>query len=60
MAASDGIALEMSDFHRLLLSIKQNNRMPEHAFFASGNEIDTMFIQLKRGFLERLTETVRP
>jgi hypothetical protein len=54
MASTDGVAVEMSAFNRLLLSIKQQGRLQEHVFFASGNELDTMFVQLKPGFLEQL------
>lgn len=53
-AAIDGIAIEISAFHRLLLAIKQGQFLPNHAFFASGNEIDKMFILLKPGFAEAL------
>jgi hypothetical protein len=54
LAAEDGIAIEMSEFHRLMLAIKQQSVLPAHAFFASGNDLDKMFIQLKPGFLEQL------
>lgn len=53
-AAIDGIAIEISAFHRLMLAIKQGQFLPDHAFFASGNEIDKMFILLKPGFTEAL------
>jgi hypothetical protein len=54
-AAADGLAVEMTDFHRLMLSIKKSSALPQHAFFAAGNEIDTMFVQLKPGFVEGVT-----
>jgi hypothetical protein len=38
------------------LAIKQSSAMPEHAFFASGNDLDKMFIHLKDGFTEKLAE----
>ncbi|MGH8736735.1 MAG: hypothetical protein ACREVC_05175 [Burkholderiales bacterium] len=53
-AAVDGVAIEMSTFHTLMLRIKQQEVVPNHAFFASGNEIDKMFILLKPGFLQAL------
>jgi hypothetical protein len=53
-AAADGIAIEMAEFHDLVLGIKQASALPEHAFFASGNDLDRMFIQLKSGFEERV------
>ncbi|MCK1580689.1 hypothetical protein IVB03_14125 [Bradyrhizobium sp. 168] len=54
MAIDDGVRIEMSDFHRLMLTIKQNSLMPEHAYFASGNDLDQMFILLKPGFAEQV------
>jgi hypothetical protein len=36
------------------LRIKQQELIPNHAFFASGNEIDKMFVLLKPGFLQAL------
>jgi hypothetical protein len=52
-AATDGIALEMTDFHQLMISIKNRSLLPEHVFFASGNDLDKMFIQIKPGFVEQ-------
>src|SRR5262249_8828923 len=53
-ALQDGVAIEMNDFHRLMMTIKKRSALPNHAFFASGNEIDQMFIQLKQGFLDEV------
>ncbi len=53
-AAVDSVAIEMAEFHRLMLAIKQSSALPDHAFFASGNDLDKMFIQLKPGFVERI------
>ncbi len=50
----DGVAIEIADFHRLLLTIKQQAVITEHVFFSSGNDIDQMFIQLRPGFLEQV------
>lgn len=54
IAASEGIVAEMADFHALMLSIKRRSAFPDHAFFASGNDLDKMFIQLKPGFAEQV------
>lgn len=53
-AAAAGIVVEMADFHALMLAIKRRSALPEHAFFASGNDLDKMFIQLKPGFPEQV------
>jgi hypothetical protein len=52
-AAARGIPLEMEDIHAVLLRIKKENLTPDHAFFASGNELENMFIVLRPGFLEQ-------
>ncbi|MFC2171393.1 hypothetical protein ACFLU6_02025 [Acidobacteriota bacterium] len=51
-AVADGIILEMTDVHGLFLEIKRLDLLPNHAFFASGNELDKMFLLLKAGFME--------
>jgi hypothetical protein len=53
-AAADGVIAEMADFHALMLAIKRQGALPDHAFFASGNDLDKMFIQLKSGFREQV------
>lgn len=53
-ALDDGHAIEVADFHRLLLTIKQRAVLTEHVFFSSGNAVDQMFIQLRPGFLEEI------
>lgn len=53
-AAVDGIAIEIELFHQLMMRIKQDELLPNHAYFASGNEIDKMFILLKPGFIDAL------
>jgi len=55
-AALEGYAVEMQTFHSLMLAVKKRSLLPEHAFFASGNELDTMFINLRPGFREKLEE----
>jgi hypothetical protein len=54
MAIEDGVRLEMADCHRLMLAIKQGSLLPNHAYFASGNDLDRMFILLKPGFAEQV------
>jgi hypothetical protein len=53
-ALDDGYAIEVADFHRLLVTIKQRAVLTEHVFFSSGNAIDQMFIQLRPGFHEEV------
>jgi hypothetical protein len=56
-AVSDGIAIEMSEIHKFMLFIKKHGLLPEHVFFASGNDLDQMFIQLKPGFMEQIANS---
>jgi hypothetical protein len=53
LAAIDGVRIELSDVHRLMIRIKRDDLMPDHVFFASGNELDHMFVHIKPGFVER-------
>ena len=53
-AVADGVLLEMADCHRLMVAIKAKSALPDHAFFASGNDLDKMFVQLRPGFVEQL------
>jgi hypothetical protein len=55
-AAGEGYAIEMADFHQFMLEIKKKNLLPDHAFFASGNDVDTMFINLRKGYRDKLLE----
>jgi hypothetical protein len=55
-AAASGTAIEVSTFHKLVLALKTKNLLPEHAFFAAGNEVDKMFINLRPGYREKLLE----
>ena len=57
-AAVDGIAIEIRQFHDLMLRVRQAELAPNHAFFASGNEIEKMFILLKPGFVEALSKVM--
>ena len=51
-AAVNGLAIEMRDFHRLMLTIKSRGFLADSVFFASGNEIDKMFLLLRPDFVE--------
>jgi hypothetical protein len=53
-AAIDGVRLEMAEVHDLMLRIKRDDALPDYVSFASGNELDRMFIHIKPGFLEHL------
>lgn len=55
-AATEGYAIEMSAFHDLMMKIKTRGLLQDYAFFASGNDIDTMFINFRRGYRERLLD----
>ena len=49
-AAREGYVLEMATLHDLLLAVKKRNLLPDLVFFASGNELDKMFVLFKQGF----------
>jgi hypothetical protein len=49
-AAVAGQAIEMAHFERLMVAVKKLGAIPESAFFAGGNDLDTMFVRLKSGF----------
>ena len=51
-AASQGHVVELADLHRIMITLKRDDLLREHAFFSGGNEIDTMFILLKPGFAD--------
>jgi hypothetical protein len=55
-AAVSGFAIEMRTFHDLLMAIKKQALLQEHVFFASGNEIDRMFVVIRDGFVESFGE----
>ncbi len=56
LAASRGYVLEMATLHAGLLALKKHNRLPDHVFFASGNDLDRMFVLFKPGYEERLLD----
>jgi hypothetical protein len=49
----DGIAIEMVDFHRMMLTIKTQGLLQGEVFFASGNDLDKMFVSVRDDFAER-------
>lgn len=51
-AVEAGFAIEMKDFHELVITIKRRGILGDHVFFASGNEIDKMFLLVRPGFVE--------
>ena len=55
-AAVTGLAIEMKDFHELMLAIKNREILEKEVFFASGNEIDKMFVVIRPGFVEAVEE----
>ena len=57
-AASVGHVVELEEFREVLAIVKDRDLLSEHAFFSGGNEIDGMFILLKRGFLEAFDDRV--
>jgi hypothetical protein len=48
----------MVQFHQLMLRLKKEGTMPNHLYFASGNDLDKMFVQIKPGFIEKLRDAV--
>lgn len=50
----DGLAIEMVDFHRMMLAIKTQGLLQGEVFFASGNTLDKMFVSLREDFAERV------
>lgn len=57
-AVEDGLAIEMVDFHRLMLTIKTRGLLQGEVFFASGNTLDKMFVSLRDDFAERVVATL--
>jgi hypothetical protein len=56
LAADEGYVLEMATVHELLLALKKRSLLPDHVFFASGNDLDKMFVLLRPGFDSKLLE----
>ncbi len=53
LGVEDGLAIEMVDFHRMMLIIKVRGILQGEVFFASGNDLDKMFVSLREDFAER-------
>lgn len=58
LGVEDGLAIEMVDFHRLMLRIKTEGLLQGEVFFASGNTLDKMFVSLREDFAERVVATL--
>ena len=56
LATSEGYAIEMATLHELVLALKKRSLLPDLVFFASGNELDKMFVLFKPGFERKLLE----
>lgn len=54
-AALQGEVVEMGFANRMLLAIKRAGVAAGTVFFASGNGVDQMFVQLRSGFVEGVT-----
>lgn len=54
-AALQGEVVEMGFANRMLLAIKRSGVAAGTVFFASGNRVDQMFVQLRSGFVDGVT-----
>lgn len=59
-AHRDGRAIELADFHRLMLFIKTEGHLEGEVFFASGNDYHKMFVLIREDFVERVTARLPP
>lgn len=57
-ASVNGQVLEMDRVHRLLLIIKRTSLLGDAVLFAAGSTLETMFVRLKPGFLERVSDVL--
>jgi hypothetical protein len=57
-AAAEGHAIEMASLERLMNIIKSRSVLPEHVYFAGGNDLDTMFVRIKPDFMSALEANV--
>jgi hypothetical protein len=48
----EGLICEMESVHKFFLSLKQEGKLSEHVRFASGNDLDRMFVDIRPGFFE--------
>jgi hypothetical protein len=51
-AVVDGLAIEMRTFHDLFMALKKQGLLQDCVYFASGNEIDRMFVVIRDGFVD--------
>ncbi len=51
-AAVSGVAIEMRTFHDLVMALKKQALLQDCVYFASGNEIDRMFVVIRDGFVD--------
>ena len=54
LGVEDGLAIEMVDFHSMMLAIKTRGLLQGEVFFASGNTLDKMFVSLRDDFADRV------
>jgi hypothetical protein len=47
-----GVICEMDTVHKFFLSLKQEGKFSEYVGFASGNDLDRMFVDIRPGFFE--------
>lgn len=57
-AIADGLAIELADFHDLMLTIKLKGYLESEVFFASGNDYEQMFVSIRDDFAERVASTL--
>jgi hypothetical protein len=55
-ATASGLPIEMRRFHELLLALKKNALLQDSVFFASGNEIDRMFVVIREPFVANIRQ----
>ena len=57
-AASEGVAIELQDFHALMMALKKRALLQDEVFFASGNDLDKMFIMIRDDFADRVSQVL--
>jgi hypothetical protein len=51
-ALQSGVACEMDQMYQQILHFKRRGLFPDHLKFAAGNDLDRMFVEIRRGFLD--------
>lgn len=46
-----GLIVEIKDIHDVMLALKSSSRLNDQIAFAAGNDVDRMFVVVKKGFL---------